>query len=546
MSSFWAGTLVLACALAFRLTFLTADAPPYHPYGTAWGDEGFWNWPAAIRAVQGRRAQADDPWARLAPLYVMLEEAVTSTFGVSLRSIRATSVAAGMLTTLVVMLVATSSVGVEAGLSAGLGYATLFPAIIFERFAIPEALAGLFGAMTLLSVAGKRRHHTAAACWAVAATLCKVSAVPFLPFVASVIFLDRLSPGEPRERRPSIRHALLLMFLLTSPLIFAARGVSSISRLPGGFFEGVEIFARNAISAATTAWYYVGGILWSTGTAILVGFSASRSSDRERRLAVLCGLWAASWFAVVPWIDAKGGRLYLLTVPLVLAGSIGWSRLIESRVNFVALKQSMLTRLRGGVAAIWLLLIAAVFLAEQTRIRARLWIPVLSLFSIAAWQVFMRWRPTMRLAALPRGGRRARWATLVAGALASQLPLSMAWMTSRTYVMASALETARTRFPDRGDVCGQAAAVVLLGKPSMGDAIVPVFRSEDCRTDGRLADYVLLSAQESCLEFPHEWLERNRRTIEAGPVVARVELPGCVYSLYPLADDARAPLSRTR
>lgn len=541
LSAWWVTALVLVAAVVLRLAVVAADAPDYPRYGAAWGDEGPWAWPAAYRSVTGEWPAAAETVVRGAPAYEWTLAWFLQGIGPGLVQARLLSLLAGVGTVLLLIQMGRAHISSRAGFLAACLYVPSFWPILYERHAAPESLA-VFLATASAALALSPRpllRQAVAPATAVLAFAAKATLV-FLPVL--ILWAPRWTRRrDPPAPRPTRRHRILALLVVgAAALVFLLQLVSTAS------------FVSTASPSVSSPWPWLTSLAWRVLTAplhadfflsmpvvlvglILLAVRGAPESPGARACAVLFTGWVAAWWAIIPLYDLKGSRYYLLTVPLVMLATLGWSG--GARRPRPSTHPSGGSRVRwpgwavAGALSLWVALLLAIEGSIVAGVRARGSLPVLAPVALAVAALFLT-RPTLRdrVTSLLGTGRVVSWVAV--GVLATHVPWWWHWRSHATTEALGAVRTVAEAPTLEGGLCGGEAPLLLLGQPGRGQALYPVYQP-DCVLEGRRADLVVVAVTPECVPFEGAWIRDRRPRLLAQEPLLAVTLPAAASQRQP-------------
>lgn len=521
---------ILVLGAALRAISLESDPPSYWTFGTGWGDEGPWNWPAAHRAVTGQWPPAGERFVKVGPLYVLLQAQIFGIVGVDLVRARLASVAAGVSTLAIVLWLGWHSLGPRGAWLAGLSYATLFWAVAFERLATPDALSLMVGMLALAIL----YQFDGPAAQTVAFLLAGVSAMTKFGMVFACLFVvlgcialrrANLDPKSARRARPSIQLFALAVVALTLAVLSTQMLWASKTLRSSGWW-----FPLNAAEVAACVWRFVtapfNGEFFlrmpvAVAGVVLLALPHQRLPTRARRLAMICAAWVVAWWAIVPIANLKGSRYYLLAAPVILLGTIGWAAV---RVGESDRDDAPRWAVSPALAAgwLWVAALVGVWLSPRSGVRAAFWLLALIPSSLPLLRRLARPATAPEVSAWSM--RTRGFIALIGLTLVAQLGAYGDWLRHRTTLVSTALSQFTEMSWLTGDICGGEAPTLLLGRPGVGEALYQV-DFPDCRRDGRMAKYVVFAETSRCSPFESQWIGLQRSRFPALAQVGTVELP---------------------
>ena len=545
--------VALAAGLALRGATLRLDPPSYVRYGVAWGDEGGWTWPAVYRINQGDWPVTGAPYVAVAPVYFGAQALVLSVLGAGLEQARVLSLVCGLGMVLLLSVMAGWVGGVPAAALAGGMYATLYWAIIFERYAAPEALGVLFLSLAFFLVHARRSSWltllVASAC-AVSAFASKITLVFGFPLIVGLWLLNRrndrrLLPATTVGRAAFVGgvtalvacYVFVFLQALSPSLPIVAEKVAA-SRSWSHAVSGVLM--RWAIAPLQGDLLLTMPVVW--GGLVLAGLRGVPASPVAVRILTGAGLWLLAWWMVVPIHDLKGSRYYLIFVPMVLIGVLGWLGTLRRSWHPGTAKARWLRRtglwLRGATA-VWFALTLAVALSTLGFARARNALFVtLPLAAVAFVTIRSGRRPMAASGPAPLAGA----VILVAINLVAEAPRFDAWIRHNPGLGVRAVAAAAPVLPMDGVICSSVSPLLLVGSRG-GLQAAHDFYWPDCVVEGTPADWIVIPEDLECPLFDWPDIRPAQARLLAQTPLLRVMLPGepsvgrpaaCAYRIVPL------------
>ena len=183
----WTLAAIVLLAAVLRGLFPAADPPWRSTVGVVWHDEGAWTHNARNKALYG--AWVQDEWnpVYVAPVFTGLEYLSFEAFGVGLRQARLVSMAAGVISLLLLALGVRRIAGNAAGLFAGALLATNYVYVMYDRAAIMESLMAAFIVASWYCIARSERE----AWWGALGGLC--AALAFFTKAAAAAYVGALA-----------------------------------------------------------------------------------------------------------------------------------------------------------------------------------------------------------------------------------------------------------------------------------------------------------------------------------------------------------------
>lgn len=475
----FAGLLLAAVVLAagLRAAFPLAD-PPWGPtVGIVWHDEGAWVHNARNRALFGEWQLDDWNPMYIAPVFSGLEYVSFWLFGVGLAQARLVSMAAGVVSVVLLGAGVARLAGRPAGLIAATLLATNHLAVMYSRAALMEATMIAFLVAGWYCAVRSEREPVwglAAGLSALLAYFTKASAV-FFGFGLGLLALGTLVGASWRERRlaTALRSregragvwmltglaggtalALLLFVVPNWEEYWFYNWQMSVTRRPSytlkALADRVSWFPI-AHDIFTRTWAVTGiALVWTTG---LVAVWQRRSLSER-----LLGVWLALGTLELLARDTGNERYFVYLVPaLVAAAAIALGR--DGRLLPVEARQ--VSRARALVAlplvlfASYLVTGALVRLAFLYEIRPGVrWAALLAVGLTLL--VYTCWQPVVRR--LSDGSIGLGAAAMVTGLIAlGDLAQYAQWAAGRTYLNYGAMRLVAERLPPGTLVHGKLA-----------------------------------------------------------------------------------------
>lgn len=496
----WLAALVLV--VSPRLFDLTADPADYWPFGTAWGDEGPWNYPSAYASLAGRWPDLRPAFQAMVPVYAALQRAVFRWQGVGLVSARFLSVVCGLLTILLIARMF-MPLGVRWAAVAAALYGTGFWTIAVDRLATPESLCVLLllCASYLLCVPQDPGlgHWTAAGILSLIAALSKPPAVFGIVTIALFATVGGISKRRLRLDRWSLIAGVSLaasaLSLYWRPLHswFVEGVVAQISRVT--LDEGGAIaFANSRLARVILIPLFYPFVVYHSvpilgATVLLLSSRAhDESTSLRNRLASFFVCWLAAWWVVSPFTNFRPFRYAFLPVPVTFLGVLGLQQLgtplvVGGRVR----------RVTFAVFVAWFLAMWSMWLSDVSGLRARVWYPLLLIATIIIAAVL--WRGGHFTVATPSARSYTAW--VVAGAVLAQASVFVSWAAGRTHLVITAQRTVANLSLGSKLVCGQEAPSLLFTSPLNGRPLYYHW-NPGCIVEGHLADLILVPRAADC------------------------------------------------
>jgi hypothetical protein len=501
--------LALAAFVAFvlvvapRVFDLTADPADYWPFGTAWGDEGPWNYPSAYASLTGRWPDLPPPFHATVPVYAALQRVVFHWTGPGLIPARLLSVVCGVLTAALIAGMF-RPYGVGWAVAAAALYGSDFWAISVNRLATPESLCVLLltsaGCLLCLPEAPGSFHRVAACALALLSALSKPPAAFGLAVVLLFVAAQwpGASGGESLPRSRWVRRGVVLLvigaFLLSARMlaIWAGEGVMVQLRRATSDAGGPVPFALDRLATLfRVPLYYPFAVHHSVpilGASFLIPVGLRELAGLRRRLALFAILWLSVWWVVVPFTNFRNFRYAFLTVPVTVLGVLGFQHWAEASMAGGRLRR------RGALAvfAAWFLALWSLWLSDLTGLRARVWYPLLLLAALTLAAASGR-------LGRPRASRGVggRVVGLLVSAVLAQAAVFTFWAGGRTHLIVTAQRAVADLPLGSRVLCGQEAPSLLLASPLNGRPLYYHW-NPSCRYNGHRADLVLVPRALEC------------------------------------------------